>query len=193
VLLAIDGQHRTLDVHNWRQSLDAKHQARVRIVRGETQIKPDQRYKMTRVEHSKRDEKVRYEGGLELYNLNVDVFKTDLAGRFRASPDKPGAWYVTADCLSEGQFYLKQVVNEQQVLIRGKDGRWKAVWKERDSTCGLDYWDTEVYSSAAAQMIVDSFDGEPGWDASKWPGRKAEGETRNAERGTRKAEEIGAR
>jgi phage terminase large subunit GpA-like protein len=103
-----------------------------------------------------------------MWSVNVDVFKTDLAQRFRASPDKPGAWYVTADCLEQGQFYLKQVVNEPQVMVRGKDGRYKVAWRERDSTIHHDYWDCEVYASIGAQMIVDSFPGG-GWDAATWP------------------------
>jgi phage terminase large subunit GpA-like protein len=84
---------------------------------------------------------------------------------------------VTADALTDGEWYLKQVVNEPQVMERSKDGRTRVVWKERDRTVGHDFWDCEVYASAAAQMIVDGFPGGPGWDAARWP-RSAGGELR---------------
>jgi len=168
-LLGIDGQHRTMDVHNWRRSLREHDQERVRIVRGEAQVKPDQKYKMTEVQHAKRDKGKVYEGGLELWNINPEVFRADLAGRFRSSPDKPGAWYVTRDAIEVGKFYLKQVVNEPLVFIRGKDGRYKAEWRERDSTLGHDFWDGETYSRAMAEMVVDSFGENVGWDENQWP------------------------
>ncbi len=168
-LLNIDGNHRTMDVHEWRRSLREPVKRRVRIVRGESQVKPDEMYRMTVVEHSKRDKTVVYEGGLEMWHLCPQVFRMDLAERFRSDPDKPGAWYVTSDCMDEGEYYLRQVVNEPPVLVRQKDGRYKMEFRQRDSTIGHDFWDTAVYESAAAQMIVDDFDGEPGWDASKWP------------------------
>jgi phage terminase large subunit GpA-like protein len=168
-LLCIDGNHRTMDVHNWRQSLSERVRTRTRIVRGELSVKAQQQYRMTQLSHSKRDPQQVYEGGLEMWHVNVDVFKNDLAQRFRAAPDKPGAWLVTSDTMDAGQFYLKQVVNEPQVLVRGKDGRWKATWRERDTTVGHDYWDCEIYASVAAQMVVDSFAGGGGWDAANWP------------------------
>jgi hypothetical protein len=121
----------------------------------------------------------------------VDVFKTDLAQRFRAAPDKPGAWLVTSDTMDAGQFYLKQVVNEPQVLVRGKDGRWKATWRERDTTVGHDYWDCEIYASVAAQMVVDSFAGGGGWDAANWP--KPEPQRNSRRKAAGRMEVIGER
>jgi len=169
--LGIDAQHRTLDVHNWIKSLGEF--PRVIAVRGETGVKPTEKYKQTIVLESKRThdngQKVQYEGGLELMNINPDVFRSDLADRFTSDPNKPGAWYVTKDCIDQGEFYLKQVVNEPKVTVRGKDGRLRVEWKERDPTIGHDFWDTAVYESAIAQRIVDEMDGQPGWDASKWP------------------------
>lgn len=170
VLLNIDANHRTLDVHNWIKSLGAT--KRVRAVRGDQSVKATDRYRATVVQHAKRDQSIRYEGGLQLWGINPDVFRVDLAARFRSNPTRPGAWYVTADCLQLGEWYLRQVVNEPQVLERGKDGRQRVIWKERDRTVGHDYWDCEVYSSAAAQMIVDGFPGQPGWDAVRWPRRQ---------------------
>lgn len=172
VRLGIDANHRTLDVHNWIKSLGEA--PRVIAVRGEAGVKAADKYKETVVLESKRvvgdtNKHVEYEGGLALLNINPDVFRSDLADRFVADPSKPGAWFVTSDCLSTGEFYLKQVVNEPKVVIRGKDGRPKVEYRERDGTIGHDFWDAEVYSSAVAQKIVDDFDGQPGWDASKWP------------------------
>jgi phage terminase large subunit GpA-like protein len=168
-LLAIDGNHRTMDVHEWRRSLSDAAKSRVRIVRGESEIKDEQGYKMTVLEHSKRDETVVYEGGLEMWHIAPDPFRTDLQQRFRAMPDRPGAWFVTCDAIDQGEYYLRQVVNEPMVMVRDKSGRWKRAFVQRDSTIGHDFWDCAVYESAAAQMVVDTFPGVPGWDASGWP------------------------
>lgn len=171
VRMGIDANHRTLDVHNWIRSLGES--PRVIAVRGESNIKAEDRYKETVVHESRREgtdgKKVQYEGGLSILNLNPDVFRSDLADRFTADPTKPGAWFVTSDCLSVGEFFLKQVVNEPKVVVRGKDGRPRVEYRERDPTIGHDFWDCAVYEAAIAQRIVDGFEGQPGWDASKWP------------------------
>jgi hypothetical protein len=171
VRMGIDANHRTLDVHNWIKSLGDS--PRVIAVRGESNIRANDRYKETVVYESRREgsdgKKVQYEGGLSILNLNPDVFRSDLADRFTADPSKPGAWFVTSDCLNVGEFFLKQVVNEPKVVVKGKDGRSKVEYRERDPTIGHDFWDCAVYESAIAQRIVDGFDGSPGWDSSKWP------------------------
>lgn len=167
-LLNIDANHRTMDAHEWAHSMQSK---RVRTVRGDLSTKD--KYRMTVVTHSKRDPTKIYRGGMELWGINVDEFKIDLAQRFLADPTRPGAWFVTKDCLEAGQFYLQQVVNEQKVMIRGKDGRPRPEWRERDSTIGHDFWDCEIYASAGGQMIVDGFPGNPGWDATRWPRPRA--------------------
>jgi hypothetical protein len=169
-LLGIDANHRTLDVHNWIKSVGSK---RVIAVRGEAGIKPQDKYKPTTVYESKREgedgEKTVYEGGLDLLNINPEVFRVDLEDRFQSEAGKPGAWYVPKDALENGKFYLQQVVNEPCIFVKGKDGRPKQQRKERDTTIGHDFWDTEVYSSAIAQKIVDDFPGQPGWNAAAWP------------------------
>lgn len=177
VLLNIDANHRTLDVHNWIKSLGETR--RVRAVRGDTNVKLSDKYKMSTVQHAKRDTSVVYSGGLELWGISPDVFRVDLAARFKSDPHRPGAWFVTRDAVDVGEWYLRQVVNEPQVLERGKDGRMKIVWKERDRSVGHDFWDCEVYCSAAAQMVVDGFPGAPGWDAGRWPKSRQESAERN--------------
>lgn len=169
-MMGVDANHRTLDVHNWIKSLGTK---RVIAVRGEAGVKPADKYKPSTVYESKREgddgEKTQYEGGLDLLNINPEVFRVDLEARFQADPTKPGAWYVPKDAMTTGSFYLQQVVNEPQIFVRGKDGRPKSQRKDRDTTIGHDFWDTEVYSSAIAQKIVDDFPGQPGWNAAAWP------------------------
>lgn len=169
-MMGIDANHRTLDVHNLIKSLGTK---RIIAVRGEAGIKPADKYKPSTVFESKREDadgdKTVYEGGLDLLNINPEVFRTDLEDRFQSSAGTPGAWYVPKDAIETGKFYLQQVVNEPCIFVKGKDGRPKQQRKERDTTIGHDFWDCEVYSSAIAQKIVDDFPGRPGWNASAWP------------------------
>lgn len=168
-MLCIDANHRTEDLHNWWLSLPEIKRKRVRLIKGESTVKPEQMYRLSIVQHPDRDKTRTYKGGLNLWLLNHDVFGIDLVSRFRSDPQKPGAWFVTSDCLDCGQFYLKQVVNEELIPIRQPDGRYKYGWAQRSAITGHDYKDTEVYSMAAAQMVVDAMPGRPGWDARDWP------------------------
>ena len=170
-LLGIDANYRTLDVHNWVRS--HKKTTRVRAVRGDGAMKPSQKYIKSVVKESRRERDdgsgpVVYEGGLELWSINVNAFRIDLVERFRGRADKSGAWLLPGDVMQSGRHYLQQLVNEPPTYERGKDGRPRLVFKERDRNLGHDFWDCEVNGSAIAQMIVDQLPNNPGWDASKW-------------------------
>lgn len=170
-LMAIDSNHRTLDVHNWIKSLGKTN--RVIACRGEAHVDPTKKYQINTVHESQRTDadgkKTQYTGGLTIMNVSPEVFRVDIEDRMAADPHQAGAWLVTSDCIDVGSHYLKQVVNEPRLPIKGKDGRTKYERKERDTTIGHDFWDTSVYESAAAQRMVDDFPGSPGWDASRWP------------------------
>lgn len=179
-LLGTDSGFEPLAVHNWIRSHPEAERKRIRATKGDHQFRGGEKYKPTTVKESKREGAdgtgpVVYEGGMELWLLNVDAFRTDLAERFQGTIEAAGAWLLPRDILAQGQFYLQQVANEPPVIIRGKDGRQKRVWQERVKGIGHDYWDTEVYNRALAQMIVDQLPGTPSWDATKWDtGRRPE-------------------
>lgn len=170
VLLGCDAKFRTIDVHNWmRAQKTAKH---VRAVQGDGSMRGAVRYKVNTVYESRRKkadgEKEKYEGGLELWSINSHAYRRDLAERFSAMPNRPGAWLLPELILSEGQHYLRQLVNEPPVIVRGKDGRPRQEWREKDGDLGHDFWDAEVNNLAVADMVVDQLPGQPGWSASKW-------------------------
>jgi len=173
-LLGIDAKYRILDVHHWIQSHGAP--ARIRAVQGDGTMR-DERYKESLVTESRRPDKktgkkVRYEGGLRLWSINSLAYRRDLAGRFQAPADQPGAWLLPAKIEECGRFYLEQLVNEPPTTRKGKDGRPRLEFVERDSTIGHDYWDCEVNQLCLADMFVDQLVGSPGWDAARWEGTR---------------------
>lgn len=172
-LLGIDGNYRSLDVHEWARSHGSTN--RIRIVRGDGQMPDEQRYRMGVVKESRREKDdgtghVVYQGGMNLWSIAVNPFRLLLVDRFRGldSHTKPGAWLLPSNVLETGTHYLRQLVNEPPKYIKGKDGRPRLVWEEEDKHLGHDFWDTEVYAVAIAQMVVDQLKGNPGWDATKW-------------------------
>lgn len=172
-LLGIDGNYRTLDVHEWARSHGKE--PRIRIVRGDGNLPDEIRYKHGMVKESRREKDdgsgpVVYEGGMDLWSINVKPWRLLLVDRFRGadSHTKPGAWLLPGNVLETGVHYLRQVVNEPPKWIKGKDGRPRLVWEEEDTHLGHDYWDCEVNATALAQMVVDQLRGNPGWDAGRW-------------------------
>jgi hypothetical protein len=106
-----------------------------------------------------------YEGGLEQWGLNVYPFYDELTQKLQGQPGSIGGWYVTADCLVLGKSYLEQVVNfGRQTKLDPKTGAKKSVWDAINHRIPVDYWDTEIYSLAAAYMTL----GDLGWDEKKW-------------------------
>lgn len=176
VLSGIDTNYRNEDLHLWKRSLPEDLQDKVRHVRGEGSVLPaDQPYKLSVVKQSKRERDdgsgpVVYEGGLELWLLNSNTFRLRQLEEFNADPDKPGAWLLPADILEAGGTkYMKQVTNRQKKEAAYDDGRPKYKWDDVKGGIGHDYWDCTVNSKAIAQMFIDQLEGDPGWDASKWP------------------------
>lgn len=170
VLLGVDAKWRTVDVHHWiRSHGGSKH---CRAIQGDGSMRGAVRYKVNTVYESRRKkkdgEKEQYEGGLELWSVNSHAYRRDLVERFGAKTNEPGAWLLPDTILTEGQHYLRQLVNEPPVIVRGKDGRPKQDWKERDGDLGHDFWDCEVNGLALADMVVDQLPGSPGWCAAKW-------------------------
>lgn len=189
-LLGVDANYRTLDVHEWIRAHGKP--AKIRAVRGDGKLAAETKYKPSTVKESRREREngtgpVVYEGGLDLWSIAVESFHLDLVDRFSGDPGKPGAWLLPGNVVTTGRHYLRQLVNEMPYYTRGKDGRPKLEWRERDHNLGHDFGDCEVYASALAQMFVDQLRGSPGWDASRWDREQA------AEKPTAGATERAAR
>lgn len=163
-LAACDSNHRTLDVHALARALASP---RFRCVRGDHQVAAGDKYRKSLIERNTRTGE-KYDGGLEQWGVYVNHFKQDLAARFLAERNE-ATWYVTADCVVVGRDYLRQLLNEPKAFAINKQGRSKLEFKAKSHALGVDFWDCEVYASAAAEMIVDALPGRPGWDAARWP------------------------
>ncbi len=90
---------------------------------------------------SSAGKKVPIPGGLNLYTLNVTLFKDDLAGKLQIEPGDPGAIVLHAETTSD---YASQLCAE----YRDDRGYWLCP-KGKDNH----QWDCWVYALAAAEII----------------------------------------
>lgn len=147
-----DSGHRTSEIYRYARGRPAK---RLRLIKGDTRV--GQTVWTKSVIERSPDNGEPIAGGQELWLLNVDHFKEDIQSRWVVEQDVPGAWCF---CANPSEQYMREVTNEVLVIEkREADGKLKHIWKPRDTTIGVDYWDCEVYARAAAEMVV----GLNGW------------------------------
>ena len=87
----------------------------------------------------------RIPGGLTLYHLNVTYFKDYLNNKLAINPDDPGAWHLHSECPVG---YAQQMVAE----YKDEKARWQCPRGRPNH-----YWDTGVYSLAAAEILQIKF------------------------------------
>lgn len=191
-LCGIDAKYRTGDVHQWLLSRGKP--ARIRAIQGDGTLRGIRFRQGDAVFEARREKadgsKEKYEGGLTLWTINSNDYASDLIRRFRAEPDRAGAWLLPRDIFDGGHHYLKQLVNEEPVRVRAKDGRWKIEWKERSRTIGHDFEDCEKNALCLADMVVTDLFGATEWSAEKWVailGKKAAGKARKTSAADRRA------
>jgi len=163
-LMAIDAGHRTRTVQEWTR---ARADERIRTVRGDHQLGFD-RWRRSLVDRNARTGEV-YQDGLDLWRINVYPIYHQMVELRAATEDGPTAWRLPRNIKEEGQDYLEQIANFERIISVDDNGAKVAKWEPRNGLIGCDYWDTEVYSRAMAEMIVASQKGNFGWDASHWP------------------------
>lgn len=161
-VLGVDTNYRMFDVHNFVRSARGRFGDRVRALRGDHKVDPAELFRMSTVERNARTGE-RYEGGLELWGVFVNAFREQLLSLFASDPAQPGAWLLTADILTLGQDYLRQVVNQVPVTEITPAGKTVVRWKTRDLAVGEHYWDIEVMELALAEMVTGG-----NWDAATW-------------------------
>lgn len=203
-LANIDTKHLPMQIHRWmrqlpetwidRQQGERLIPGRVRNVHGDHRVSPDVRFRHNLVESNSRTGE-KYEGGLHLWGLCVYPYYSDLTDMISGEPGQIGSWYVTADCLSQGREYLEQVTNfHYSIVVDPRKGK-KGVWGPRSGRLPVDFWDCEIYATAAAEMVVGSL----GWDAAAWEQwrkttlQRQESQETRARRPVEPVEEIGAR
>lgn len=162
-LLGIDCNYRTTDVRAW---LDSVKTVRARAVMGDTRtVKAADRFRRTRIERT--DDK-KSKRGMEVWRVNVNVYKEDLMTRIVSGCDgKDHSFILTRDVNRVGTTYLKQLVNEHKRTVEDRYGRKKLEWVVRSMSTGNHLWDTEIYSRAAADMVLA--DQRLEWDSATWP------------------------
>ena len=175
-LVGIDSNFRTADVHEY--CLWHPEAKRLRALRGDHHVSARERYRMTEVARDPiTGERIDDENRrLQIWGVQVDYYKQLLTERLQSTPATgfpgnknpdvhDGGFYVTADCLENGQKYLKQLVNEPPtIVVDPRTGRKKTVFKPRSKNIGVDFWDTTVYSEVLADMVV----GRMGWSLAAW-------------------------
>jgi phage terminase large subunit GpA-like protein len=161
-LLGVDCNYRMFEVHNFVHRARTRYGDRVRATRGDHKVDPSQLYRMNRVDTNARTGE-RYEGGLELWGVSVDVFREQQLALFGYPPAEPGGWRLTADVLELGTDYLRQIVNQGPQITVSPAGKKVRRWVTRDPALGEHYWDIEVLQLALAHMITG---GE--WDLDKF-------------------------
>lgn len=169
-LLTIDSNHLPMKVHHWMRSLPESwtkgDNPRVRAIRGEHRPSNETRWRLSTVESNTRSGEV-YEGGLEQWQVHVHPFYAELTSKIQSDPTngKPGAFYVTSDTLTLGKSYLEQVVNFARTYkVDEKTGIQKPFWGPINGRVPIDFWDCEIYSMVAANMVV----GDLGWEEKAW-------------------------
>lgn len=103
----------------------------------------EQPWNVTRLDYfpGPKGKKVPIPGGLNLYKINVTIYKNELAGKLAIEPDDPGAIRLHADI---GSDYGKQMCAEYQ-----DDHGWWLCPRGKPNH----HWDISVYGLAAAEIL----------------------------------------
>lgn len=162
----VDTGHSPRAVHTWSRSLPpewviGEGSERVRMIKGAAL--QGARYQRGEIDADVRTGEV-YEGGMVVWRLNVAEFYPEFCDWLFLQPGKPGSWHVTSDTLTLGKSYLQQVCNMERRVVLDRSGRPKVEWGPRSRVIPVDFFDTEVYSAFAAEMVVGDF----GWDPAPW-------------------------
>lgn len=161
-VLGVDTNYRMFEVHDFVKEAERRFGDRVRALRGDHKVDPTELFRMNLVEKNARTGK-RYEGGLKLWGVYVNAFREQLLALFDAPVDQPGAWRLTADVVSIGQSYLRQLVNQAPKTEILPSGKTVVKWITRDQGLGEHYWDCEVGNLALAEMVSGG-----NWDVPSW-------------------------
>lgn len=148
-LVCVDCNYEPHRVWNWIRQFPGD---QVRAVAGDHEMAAEF-FQMTTVEKSARDGKP-YPGGLQRWGINRNTYNKDVQARWSLPLDEPGAWCLPHRVVEEDETYLRQLVNETEQTVPGRQGRPVTRWKTIDARLGNHYWDTEVYARAAADMVT---------------------------------------
>jgi phage terminase large subunit GpA-like protein len=83
-------------------------------------------------------------GGLRLWHLDSDFFKSFIYSRLEWPEDQPGGFHLPVDVEDE---YCKQVVAEQRIVLPSGKPKWKKIRRDNH------YLDCEMQAAAAAFIL----------------------------------------
>lgn len=100
-----------------------------------------------------------YRNSLLVWNVDVDIFRDELAARIEGEDEGPRAWHVHADV---GPAYIKQLSSNEKVIPRAqRTTKRKAVWRMKKGHRVDDLFDCEVYNLVAAAILRADRIGRP--------------------------------
>lgn len=144
-LANFDTGYRTDEVYDfvrrWRD--------RARAIKGVDEL-PGAPYTVTRIDRNPKTG-APIPGGLSLYRLDTSVYKDKLS---RLISSDPNALHLFDTPMDD---YFKHMTAEHKVIIRDKKtGKTWQEWRLKSEALKNDFWDAEVYSAAAADMLYVS-------------------------------------
>jgi len=145
-LTCIDTGYRTSEVYEicsaWRDV--------ARPIKGRNQLGGIP-YRISTIERFP-DSGVTIPGGLALWSLDTSYFKDKVRRLMQnTSLDGPGGWFIHRNPPEE---YVKQLCSEHKAIIRDKKTRRaREEWRPVSAHAATHFWDCEIYSAAAAEML----------------------------------------
>ncbi|WP_447983794.1 phage terminase large subunit family protein [Nitrospira sp. Nam74] len=152
-LICIDSGYRANEVYEFCR----KYRERVRPIKGhdESLAAP---YRVTTLDKDAAGRAI--PGGLGLWTLDVDYYKTKLSRLIHTKPGDPGMFHL---CEEVEQEYFDQMTAEHRLTQRNRTtGRTVTKWTPVQEGRANHYLDCEVYALAAAEMLKVYMLREPG-------------------------------
>jgi phage terminase large subunit GpA-like protein len=144
-----DTQYRPLLVWNWVRQLPGDI---VRAFAGDHAVLGP--YRRSVVEQNSRTGEPYPDGGMVVWRVNTAEYKSDIRDRWKSSQSEPGFWWTSHTKLEEIADYLQHLTNEVEISKPTPKNPQATIWQPSDMGMRWDWWDTEVYSSAAADMVT---------------------------------------
>ncbi len=165
-LLVADANYRQTDVYQWQKAVNTK---RVRLIVGDTRtVKTAERFRRAKIERT-TEEGRKTRRGMVVWRVNVNPYKEDIMTRIitGCSDSTHGTFHLPRSIRRVGTTYLRQLVNERKKPKIDRYGRTTLEWCVISNSIGNHFWDTEIYTRAAADMVLA--DQQLDWDSNTWP------------------------
>jgi len=88
---------------------------------------------------------------VQLWHLDTNYFKSKISRLVSITPGENPKWHLHRD---PSDVYLKQFCGEHKIIDRNrKTGKPTEIWQKKKPSTRVDFWDAEVYATAAADML----------------------------------------